>query len=116
VSSFSGAQHALLSYCQDLWIKIFSGRLVDQFPPRVGAVLVTHRMAATACADIILVLQKGKLVEMGTHAQLLDAQGEYFRLHDLQAGGTDRAAPCPISRCKQNRQPALTPGSPGEGG
>jgi ATP-binding cassette subfamily B protein len=44
-------------------------------------------MAATACADIILVLQKGKLVEMGTHAQLLDAQGEYFRLHDLQAGG-----------------------------
>jgi len=35
-------------------------------------------------ADQILVLQNGRIVERGTHAQLLDAQGEYARMWALQ--------------------------------
>jgi ATP-binding cassette, subfamily B, bacterial len=49
------------------------------------AILVTHRLGAAKLADIILVLKGGRLVEQGTHAQLIAAQGEYERLYRLQA-------------------------------
>jgi ATP-binding cassette subfamily B protein len=35
-------------------------------------------------ADQILVLSRGRVVERGTHAQLLEAQGEYARMWALQ--------------------------------
>jgi ATP-binding cassette subfamily B protein len=35
-------------------------------------------------ADQILVLQQGRVVERGTHSQLLEAQGEYARMWALQ--------------------------------
>lgn len=49
------------------------------------AVLVTHRLGAAKLADIILVLKDGRLIEQGTHTQLIEAQGEYERLYRLQA-------------------------------
>ncbi|MBD3921851.1 ABC transporter ATP-binding protein [Paenibacillus sp. PR3] len=49
------------------------------------AVLVTHRLGAAKLADTILVLKDGRLIEQGTHAQLIEAQGEYERLYRLQA-------------------------------
>ncbi|WP_231506529.1 ATP-binding cassette domain-containing protein [Paenibacillus sp. UNC451MF] len=47
--------------------------------------LVTHRLGAARMADRILVLQNGRLVEQGTHRQLMAARGEYERLYRLQA-------------------------------
>ncbi|PWW05242.1 ATP-binding cassette subfamily B protein [Paenibacillus cellulosilyticus] len=49
------------------------------------AILVTHRLGAAKLADTILVLKDGRLVEQGTHAQLMTAHGEYERLYRLQA-------------------------------
>lgn len=49
------------------------------------AILVTHRLGAAKLADTILVMKNGRLVEQGTHAQLIAAQGEYERLYRLQA-------------------------------
>jgi len=49
------------------------------------AILVTHRLGAAKLADIILVLKDGRLIEQGTHKQLLEAHGEYERLYRLQA-------------------------------
>ncbi len=47
---------------------------------------VTHRLSWAASADRIYVLDLGELVEEGTHAELLQADGLYRRLYDEQLG------------------------------
>jgi ATP-binding cassette subfamily B protein len=45
---------------------------------------VAHRLSTIQAADQILVLQNGKIVEQGTHNQLLALNGEYARLYHIQ--------------------------------
>lgn len=49
-------------------------------------VSVTHRLAAAVGADQILVLERGRLVEVGVHDELLDRKGAYFRAWRRQQG------------------------------
>jgi ABC-type transport system involved in Fe-S cluster assembly fused permease/ATPase subunit len=46
--------------------------------------VIAHRLSTVMDADQILVLSQGRIVERGTHAQLLDAKGEYARMWALQ--------------------------------
>ncbi|GET39006.1 ABC transporter ATP-binding protein [Microseira wollei] len=46
--------------------------------------LITHRLASVRMADRILVLQQGRLVEQGTHEELLRCGGEYAALWNMQ--------------------------------
>ena len=46
--------------------------------------VIAHRLSTVMDADQILVLAQGRIVERGTHAQLLEAQGEYARMWALQ--------------------------------
>lgn len=50
-------------------------------------VLISHHFPAVRLADRILVLERGRLVEDGTHQQLLAAGGHYATLFQLQAQG-----------------------------
>ncbi|MEZ2334515.1 ABC transporter ATP-binding protein [Mucilaginibacter sp. RCC_168] len=52
-----------------------------------SAVLISHRFSTVRMADRILVLEKGELVEIGSHAELLLKGGRYAELFDLQAAG-----------------------------
>jgi ATP-binding cassette subfamily B protein len=45
---------------------------------------ITHRLASLKSADIILVMDKGALVEQGTHEELLDLDGRYSTLYHQQ--------------------------------
>ncbi len=46
--------------------------------------IIAHRLSTIQNADLILVLSKGKIVERGTHSELLAAKGEYSRLFEMQ--------------------------------
>jgi subfamily B ATP-binding cassette protein MsbA len=48
------------------------------------AVVIAHRLSTIRKADRIVVMEKGRVVESGTHAELLAEGGAYKRLHDLQ--------------------------------
>ena len=46
--------------------------------------LISHRVTSLAQADLILVLEQGKVVERGTHEELMAKQGVYFRIWEIQ--------------------------------
>lgn len=46
--------------------------------------VIAHRLSTIRSADRIVVLVDGKIVEQGTHEQLLELNAEYRKLHDLQ--------------------------------
>jgi len=48
--------------------------------------IIAHRLSTVRHADKILVMKEGKIVEIGNHQELLDLNGEYRRLYDLQIG------------------------------
>ncbi|MGE5382475.1 MAG: ABC transporter ATP-binding protein [Omnitrophica WOR_2 bacterium] len=49
------------------------------------SIVIAHRLSTVQFADEIIVLQRGKIVERGTHSRLLEKAGVYRRLHDLQS-------------------------------
>jgi len=46
--------------------------------------VIAHRLSTIEQADVILVMDKGQLVEQGSHQELMDKEGIYARLHQLQ--------------------------------
>jgi ATP-binding cassette subfamily B protein len=48
------------------------------------SVVIAHRLSTVKAADKILVIDEGRLVESGTHAELLERDGLYRTLHDTQ--------------------------------
>ena len=46
--------------------------------------VIAHRLSTIEKADLILVMDQGRIVERGTHAELLAANGHYARLHAVQ--------------------------------
>ncbi len=49
--------------------------------------LITHRFSTVASADLVAVLDHGRLIEYGTHQELITAGGHYAQLYELQARG-----------------------------
>ena len=65
-----------------------SERLVQEAVDRLLAnrtvFVIAHRLSTVTHADVILVLDRGRIIERGTHSQLLAERAAYFRLHSLQ--------------------------------
>ena len=62
---------------QDALAKLMAGRT---------SIVVAHRLSTVASLDRIVVLDQGKIVEDGPHAQLIEAGGEYAHLWNRQTG------------------------------
>ncbi len=56
-------------------------------------IIIAHRLSTVQIADRVAVLERGRLVELGRPAELLEAGGLYARLHSLQFQGMPREAP-----------------------
>jgi ATP-binding cassette, subfamily B, multidrug efflux pump len=48
------------------------------------SIVIAHRLSTIRKANKILVLDKGEIKEMGTHEQLIEKEGFYFKLHQMQ--------------------------------
>jgi len=50
-------------------------------------IAIAHRLSTIAAMDRLVVLDRGMIVEEGTHAELLTLDGHYARLWERQSGG-----------------------------
>lgn len=62
---------------QDALVKLMKGRT---------SIVVAHRLSTIASLDRIIVLDNGKIIEQGTHQQLLEKHGAYHHLWSRQSG------------------------------
>lgn len=56
------------------------------------AVVIAHRLSTVQAADLILVVEDGRIVERGTHTELLAAGGRYEELYRTQFAAADTPA------------------------
>ena len=48
------------------------------------SIVIAHRLSTILAADLILVIDRGRVVEQGTHAELLELNGLYASLYHTQ--------------------------------
>ena len=63
--------------------KIF--RQFEQLSDNRSSLIISHRLSSIVNADVIIVLKDGRIVEQGSHKELLNANGYYAELFNLQA-------------------------------
>ncbi len=59
------------------------GNIRDVLKSRTG-IIISHRISTVMHADEIIYLENGRIVERGTHAQLMELKGNYFKLYKTQ--------------------------------
>ena len=69
---------------QEALFRLISGRTV---------IAIAHRLSTIARMDRLVVLDHGRIVEQGTHADLLASGGAYARLWRMQSGGFKEPGP-----------------------
>ncbi len=60
---------------------------LDKLMEKKTVIAIAHRLSTIAALDRLIVLDQGKIVEEGTHDQLLENRGLYHRLWEHQSGG-----------------------------
>ncbi len=78
--------------------------IFNQFRALAGestAIFVSHRMASARIADRILVLDRGRLIENGSHAELVHEGGEYANMFEMQARWYREEVGPPVGRADE---------------
>jgi subfamily B ATP-binding cassette protein MsbA len=61
-------------------------RAIEAMERDYAMLVIAHRLSTVVNADCIYVMEDGEIVESGTHAELLDEEGQYAGLHSTQTG------------------------------
>ena len=56
---------------------------------KASVILISHRITTLSAADQILVLDRGRIVELGTHEELKSAGGIYQKIYETQSGSKE---------------------------
>ncbi len=56
---------------------------LDNLMEKRTSIIIAHRLSTIVNADKIIVMDKGKIVEVGTHRQLLQLNGRYKELYEI---------------------------------
>lgn len=70
--------------------------------------VIAHRLSTIEKADVILVMDQGRIVERGSHAELLARNGHYAHLHAMQFGDGEETAPDAAARENHGKAPEKT--------
>ena len=62
-------------------------RAIEELKQGRTTLIIAHRLSTIKNADIIYVLRKGKVIESGTHEQLLALEGSYRKMYETQVKG-----------------------------
>ena len=57
---------------------------IEQLPKDITIIIVTHRLNLTKNFDRLYVLEKGSIIESGNHNELLEKNGKYAYLWNIQ--------------------------------
>jgi ATP-binding cassette subfamily B protein len=82
----------------DTETELYIQRALDALTRGRTTVVIAHRLSTIRDADVILVLEDGRVVERGSHAELVAAGGLYATLWAIQAGETDDLPPELVDR------------------
>jgi putative ABC transport system ATP-binding protein len=77
----------------DALTEVRIGRALDKLAAGRTTIAIAHRLSTAARADRVMVLDHGRLVEDGSHAELLAAGGVYARMYDAWLASTTATAP-----------------------
>lgn len=58
---------------------------------KASIIIISHRITTLEKADKILVLDRGRIVQEGTHESLCAEEGVYRRIFDIQSGAAEKA-------------------------
>ena len=79
---FDEATSSLDSYSESLIQDALENLMQD-----CTTIVIAHRLSTIMQMDRIVVVEKGRVVDMGTHEELLKKKGMYQKLWNIQAGG-----------------------------
>ena len=48
-------------------------------------IIISHRISTVSEADMIIVMDRGKIVQKGTHNELINTEGLYKRVYEIQS-------------------------------
>ncbi len=68
----------------ELWIQ----QALEKLMKNRTSIIIAHRLSTVRHVDRIVVLNRGRIIETGSHLELMDRKGFYYRLHQLQNSGS----------------------------